>query len=139
VIVVDREFSKELTMNRRGFFRTTGGALLALPLGSVLVQACSGTSEPDGNGPAAPPITSGANAEYTSNIDDGHAHTFDIALTTFAAPADLEGQTSVDEGHRHAVSISAADLQRVESGQSVMVTTATSEGHTHVLTLVNVA
>jgi hypothetical protein len=125
-------------MNRRGFFRTTGGALLVLPLGSVLVQACTGTNEPDGSGPAAPPTTSGANAEYTSNIDDGHAHTFDIALTAFSAPTDIEGQTSVDDGHDHAVSISSADLQRVASGQTVMVTTATSEGHTHVLTLVKV-
>jgi hypothetical protein len=121
-------------MNRRGFVRTTGGALLALPL----LQACYGMSAPDGNGPAAPPITSGANAEYTSNIDDGHSHTFDIALATFSAPVDIQGQTSVDEGHSHAASISAADVQQVESGQTVTVTTATSDGHTHVLTLVKV-
>jgi hypothetical protein len=125
-------------MNRRGFFRTTGGALLVLPLGSLLVQACYGTSEPDGNGPAAPPTTSGANVEYTSNIDAGHSHTFDIALTTFSTPTDIQGQTSVDEGHSHAVSISATDVQQVESGQTMTVTTATSEGHTHVLTLVKV-
>ncbi len=125
-------------MNRRGFLRTTGGALLVVPLGGLLVQACYGMSEPDGDAPAAPPTTSGSNAEYTSNIDDGHAHTFDIALTSFAAPTDLQGQTSVDDGHSHAVSISTADLQQVESGQTVMVTTATSEGHTHVLALVKV-
>jgi hypothetical protein len=87
---------------------------------------------------AAPPTTSGSNAEYTSNIDDGHAHTFDIALTAFSAPAAIQGQTSSDEGHSHGVSISAADLQDVETGQTVTVTTATSEGHTHVLTLVKV-
>lgn len=125
-------------MNRRGFFRTTGGALLVLPIGSLLVPGCYGTSEPDAPGPAAPPRTSGANAEYTSTIDDGHSHTFDIALTAFAAPVAIRDQTSVDDGHDHAVSITAADLQQVESGQIVMVTTASSYGHTHVLALVKV-
>jgi hypothetical protein len=125
-------------MNRRGFLHTTGGALLVLPLGSVLVQACYGMSAPDGDGPAAPPTTSGSNAEYTSNIVDDHSHMFDIALTTFATPTAIQGETTFDDGHSHAVSVSAADLQQVESGQTVMVTTATSEGHTHVLALVKI-
>jgi hypothetical protein len=125
-------------MNRRGFVRMAGGAMLVLPLGSLLVQACYATSAPDGDEAADPPTTSGSNAEYTTNVEDGHSHMFDIALTAFASPADIQGQTTVDDGHSHDVVVSAADLQSVESGQTVTVTTAVSEGHTHVLTLVKV-
>ena len=81
---------------------------------------------------------SGSNAVYTSNIDGDHSHTFTIALSAFSAPADMQGQTSVDEGHMHSVAIATADLQSVQTGQTVKLTTGTSEAHTHVLTLVKV-
>jgi hypothetical protein len=129
-------------MDRRGFLRSTGMALFALPIGGLLIQACAG----DGGGggpaddtPAAPPTISGPNAEYTSATVEGHSHTFDIALTAFAAPASIQGQTSVDDGHSHAVSVTTADLQQVGAGQTVTVTTATSDGHAHVLTLVKIS
>jgi hypothetical protein len=125
-------------MNRRGFVRMAGGAMLVLPLSSLLVQACYGSSAPDGDEAAEPPTTSDSNAEYTTSIEDGHSHMFDIALTAFASPADIQGQTTIDDGHSHDVVVSAADLQSVESGQTKTVTTAVSEGHTHVLTLVKV-
>ena len=110
-----------------------------LPFGTFLVQACYGTDPSNGDTPAAPPVVSGSNAVYTSNIDGDHSHTFSIALAAFTAPADVQGQTSVDENHSHSVAISAADLQNVQTGQTVKVTTGTSESHAHVLTLVKVA
>jgi len=113
--------------------------LLVLPFGTFLVQACYGTDPPNGDTPAAPPAVTGGNAVYTSNIDGDHSHTFSIALTAFTAPADTQGQTSVDEGHAHSVAIAAADLQNVQAGQTVKVTTGNTESHTHVLTFVKVA
>ena len=110
-----------------------------LPFGTFLVQACYGTDTSNGDTPGAPPAVSGGNAVYTSNIDGGHSHTFSIALSAFTAPADTQGQTSVDEGHAHSVAIAAADLQNVQTGQTVKVTTGTSESHTHVLTFVRVS
>ena len=126
-------------MNRRNFLRAGGGALLVLPFGTFLVEACYGTDASNGDTPAAPPAVSGSNAVYTSNIDGDHSHTFSIALSAFTAPADTQGQTSVDEGHAHSVAISAAELQNVQNGQTVKVTTGSSEAHTHVLTIVKVA
>jgi hypothetical protein len=126
-------------MNRRNFLRAGGGALLVLPFGTFLVQACYGTDTSDGDVPAGPPAVSGSNAVYTSNIDGGHSHTFSISLSAFTAPAATQGQTSVDDGHAHSVAIAAADLQSVQTGQTVKVTTGTSESHTHVLTIVKVA
>jgi len=113
--------------------------VLVPPLGTFLIEACYGTDTSNGDAPAAPPAVSGSNAVYTSNVDGDHSHTFSIALAAFTAPADTQGQTSVDEGHAHSVAIAAADLQNVQAGQTVKVTTGTSESHTHVLTIVKVA
>ena len=110
-----------------------------LPIGTFLVQACYATDTSNGDAPAAPPAVSGGDAVYTSNIDGDHSHTFSIALAVFTAPADSQGQTSVDEGHAHSVAIAAAELQNVQAGQTVKLTTGTSESHTHILTLVKVA
>jgi hypothetical protein len=126
-------------MHRRHFLRRASGALLVLPFGSFLVQACYGTGASNGDAPAAPPTISGSSAVYTSNIDGGHSHTFTIALVAFTSPIDTQGQTSNDEGHTHSVAIAAADLQNVQTGQTVKVTTGNTESHTHVLTLVKVA
>jgi hypothetical protein len=126
-------------MNRRNFLRAGSGALLVLPFGTFLVEACYGTGATNGDAPAAPPTVSGSNAVYTSNIDGGHSHTFSIALAVFTAPVDTRDQTSIDEGHAHSVAIAAADLQNVQAGQTVLVTTGTSESHAHVLTIVKVS
>jgi len=126
-------------MDRRRFLRTSSGLLVAFPFGVFLVQACYGADAPAGDSPAAPPAVSGSDAIYTSSIDGDHSHTYTIALSAFATPADTRGDTSTDEGHSHTVSISAAQLQDVELGQAIKVTTGTSESHTHVLTVVKVA
>jgi hypothetical protein len=125
-------------MDRRHFLVSGSKLLLVLPIGSFLLQACYGTTATDGE-PAAPPSVSGSNAVYTSSINGDHAHTFAIALALFATPADVRGDTSVDEGHAHSIAISAADLAEVQLGQTVTVTTGTSESHTHVLSIVKLA
>jgi hypothetical protein len=127
-------------MDRRHFFRTTGKALVIMPFGSFLIQACyGGGGGSDSDTPAAPPTTSGSNAVYTSNIDGDHSHMYTIALADFATPTEQHGQTTVSEGHSHSITVAVADLQNVEAGQSVMVTTGVSEDHTHVFTFVKVA
>jgi len=126
-------------MDRRRFLRTSSGVLVAFPFGVFLVQACYGGGGSGGENPAAPPVLSGSNAVYTSSIDGDHSHTFTIALSAFTAPVDTNGDTSTTEGHAHTVAISAAQLQSVEAGQTIQVTTGTSEAHTHVVTFVKVA
>jgi len=130
--------SADRFIDRRHFFRTTGKVLVLLPFGSFLLQACYGGGS-DGDTPAAAPTSSGSNVVYTSNIDDGHSHAYTIALASFATPTEQQGETSLSDGHTHSITIAVADLQNVTAGQSVMVTTGTSEDHTHVFTLVKVA
>ena len=126
-------------MNRRNFLVAGAGSVLVLPFGTFVIEACYSADPSSGDTPAAPPAVSGSDAVYTSNIDGGHAHTFSVALAALDAPADTRGQTSTDEGHAHSVAISAAQLQNVQAGLTVKVTTGTSESHTHVLTFVKVA
>jgi hypothetical protein len=125
-------------MQRRHFLRTTGGIMLVLPFGVFAAEACYGGGS-SGDTAAAPPIVSGSNAVYTSSIDGDHSHTFSIALSELSSPSDLSGDTSVDDGHAHSVAVTAAQLQNVELGQTIQVTTGTSESHSHVFTLVKVA
>jgi len=127
--------------NRRRFLRTTGKAVLLLPLGSFILQACYGYGSGSTNDtPAEPPTTSGSGSTvlYTSSVDDGHSHMYTIALAAFGAGMELDGETTVSDDHAHSVAISVADLQNAAAGQTVMVTTGTTEDHTHVFTLVKV-
>lgn len=129
-------------MNRRDFVET----LLVLPVGVFLVHCGSSTNYSSSGGggsdaPAAPPGLNGSQAVYTSSENQGHHHTFGIDLSAFTSPpsSGVSGDTSSDLQHTHTVSVSAADLANVESGGSVMVTTSSSSGHTHVFTFVKVA
>ena len=125
-------------IDRRRFLRGAGKALVILPFGSFLLQACYGSSS-DGDTPAAPPSTSATQVVYTSSTDDGHSHRYTVPTTAFASPTDQQGDTTNDDGHVHSLSITAADLQNVQLGETVTVTTSEVEGHTHVFTLVKVA
>jgi hypothetical protein len=112
------------------------GTLVALPFGLFLVH-CSGNSD----NADAPPQKNGNQIIYTSSRVDGHIHTFALDVAAFTAPpaAGVTGSTSVGGGHTHALSITTAQLQSVNGGQSLMVTTQSASGHTHVFTFVKVA
>jgi hypothetical protein len=130
-------------MKRREFVET----LLVLPVGVFLVHCSSsnnsyGTgSSPGSDAPAAPPQVNGTQAVYASSEVDAHHHTFGIDMSAFTKPpeAGVSGDTSSEAAHTHTVSVSVSDLESVESGGTVKVTTSSSVGHTHVFTFVKVS
>jgi hypothetical protein len=126
-------------MNRQTFLET----LLILPVGVFLVRCSSSGSGASGSStdPAAPPSKSGTQDVYSSSDAQSHFHTFGVDDASFTAPpaAGVSGDTSTDELHSHTVSISSDQLQQVATGQSVMVTTSSTSGHTHVFTFVKVS
>jgi len=75
---------------------------------------------------------------YTTNVVGDHSHTFGIEATAFASPpaAGVSGSTTSAEGHMHSVTVAMADLQNVQAGQTIKITTGTGGGHTHVFTFV---
>jgi hypothetical protein len=131
-------------MDRRDFVER----LLVLPVGVFLLR-CSGNSYSsngyssgggNGNAPGAAPTVSGSEAVYTSSNVAAHTHTFGIELENFKEPPSngVSGLTSDNAQHTHTVSVSASDLANVEKGSSVIVTTSSNAGHTHVFTFVRV-
>lgn len=138
-----------MNTNRREFLRFSVGSIIALPAGMFLVQGCAGdgygseddTGTPSGDTPAAPPAMMGTQVVYTTNVYGDHSHTFGIETTAFASPSEagVSGSTSSAENHTHTVAVAMADLQYVQAGQTVKITTGTSAGHTHVLTLVKLS
>ena len=131
-------------MNRRDFVER----LLVLPVGVFLLRcSSSGTSTYSttntgggGDAPGAPARLSGSEVIYTSSNVQAHTHTFGIELEDFTEPPanGVDGETSNDQAHTHAVSVSAAELSQVESGDSLKVTTSLNSGHTHVFTFVRI-
>jgi hypothetical protein len=138
-------------MNRQAFLET----LLVLPVGVFLVHcsssgpgysSTSGTSgasgtSPTPDAPAAPPSKNGTQDIYSSSNVLSHFHTFALDDGAFTAPppAGVSGDSSSAQSHTHNVTISSDQLQQVAIGQSVMVTTSSTGGHTHVLTFVKVS
>lgn len=133
-------------VGRRAFVE----AMLFLPCGAVLVR-CGASNMPSNSDvpsgmpkhepPAAAPTVSGSQTVYTSSEDSAHFHTFAIPLDDLAAsrPEGISGETSENDGHTHAVSVSMKDLEDVQAGQSVMVTTSVDSGHAHVFTFLKAA
>lgn len=128
-----------MIIHRRQFLRLSFGTVIALPVGMFLVQGCEDeTGTPNGDTPDAPPAMVGTQVVYTTNAVGDHSHTFGIEATSFASPpmTGVTGSTSSAEGHLHSVTVTMADLQNVQAGQTVKITSGTGGGHTHVLTFV---
>jgi hypothetical protein len=124
-------------MNRQTFLET----LLILPVGVFLVRCSSSGSSTSSDAPAAPASKSGTQDVYSSSNAQSHFHTFSLDDASLMAPpaAGVSGDTSSEQAHTHSVSISSDQLQQVSTGQSVMVTTSSNSGHTHVFTFVKVS
>lgn len=124
-------------MDRRQFVET----LLVLPFGMFVLRCSSNNGSGGSDAPGAPPTVSAGDAVYTSSDVQAHTHTFGVPLPDFTAPpsSGVSGDTSNNASHTHTVSISASDLMNVEAGSSVMITTSSNSGHTHVFTFVRVS
>ena len=123
--------------------RAVLGTLVALPFGLFLVN-CGGSNSyglASGDAPAAAPSKSGGTIVYSSNDVQSHFHTFSLQVTDLDRPPaeGVSGGTSSAQGHTHTVGISMSDLQSVNVGQTVKVTTSTTSGHEHVFTFVRVS
>ena len=70
----------------------------------------------------------------TQSVSD-HTHTLTIAASTLNATSAQTFDTGVAAGHMHAVTLEPAQLTTLKGGSSVMVTSTSSVGHTHVFTI----
>ncbi len=107
-------------MQRREFLVRIGELIVILPAVKVLA-AC---------GSAAPKVPS---LSYTSTNVEGHTHSAAIADSLLSAPpaSPTELDTSNVFNHIHTVTLTQQNLQDIENGQTVNITTSSADGHTH--------
>ena len=79
----------------------------------------------------------------TSTVTLGHNHEVCVAASDLTSPP-AAGMTytttpASTDGHTHSVSLSQAQLQAIQAGQSVMVLTSSTESHTHSFAIVRMA
>ena len=110
-------------MSRRQLVVQVGSFLIFLPASGWL--GCGGSSTPGGADQTA--------LTFTSSTDAGHNHTYQIMMSELSNPpaAGINRQTSLASGHTHAVAITQAELQSIQSGQTVTKVSTTSSGHSH--------
>jgi hypothetical protein len=94
--------------------------LLLVPLAPL---ACSSSSSPAGNNCSG--------IFETSTVTNGHTHTLCVPTTDLTTPpaAGVTYTTSTDAGHSHTVTLTQAQLQSIEGGTAVTVTTSSPAPH----------
>jgi hypothetical protein len=107
-------------MKRREFLVRIGELIVIIPAASVLASC----------GSAPPKVPS---LSYTSSNVQGHTHVVAIADSLLSAPplSPPDMDTSSVFNHIHTVTLTQANLQDIENGQTVQITTSTADGHTH--------
>ncbi len=105
---------------------------MLVPVVPAVLQACS-SSPPDG------PSNSCAGTDPLSTVNEGHTHSVCVPTSDMTNPpaAGATYTSSNDGNHTHTITLSAAQLSMIASGQSVHVTSSsdvdpkTGLAHTH--------
>jgi len=123
-------------MDRKQFIKSTIGALVAIPVVSLL--SCSSDDSPV---PVAttPPVSTPpqrdciANGTLTS-IASNHGHS--LIVSAADVQSGVQKNYSFTGGtHNHNVTVSAANFTSLSNGNSVLVSSTTGDGHTHSVTI----
>jgi hypothetical protein len=114
----------ETMLTRRALLAQSTVLLLLVPVASA-VAAC-GTS-----GGSSASASSCDGIFETSTVTNAHTHTLCVPTTdlTNAPSAGVTYTTSVSDGHDHTVVLTQAQLQSIDGGQSVTVTTSSPNPH----------
>jgi len=106
-------------------------ALAGVGLGA---SACGdnggGTPNPDGGGDGG----GGCNS-VQSTIASNHNHTLTVPLADVTAAADKTYDIQGTSVHNHTVMVRAADFARLSTGGTANVTSSSTPGHSHAITI----
>jgi hypothetical protein len=108
-------------------------SLMALLGGmTITISACGGSSS--GGSPAAPTGNTGTSGDTTGAISTNHGHKATITSAALAAGTGLMLDIRGDADHPHMVELTAADISRIRSQQTVSKDSSTMVEHMHVVT-----
>ena len=125
-----RQFKKTWKrMNRRHFIIRAGKSFPVIA-GALYVVGCDSDSNDGGNN--NPPA--GMSISVTSSAASGHTHNADVPEADLNSTSSRSYSSSDSNGHQHTVTLSAAQLNSIENGASVTVTSSNISGHTHQFT-----
>jgi hypothetical protein len=106
-------------------------------LGTAVVvgaaAACGGGGGDDGSGPTKDCLVNGTTATIGSN----HGHTITVSMTDVMAAADKTYDIMGTSAHTHSVTVTAANFASLMNNPdgSVMVTSTSSNAHSHTITI----
>ena len=108
-------------MQRREFLVRLGGVVIAVPAVLELV----------GCGDDAPTTPMNTDRyDVTSSSGGGHTHRITVLCSDLTAGAAVSYTSTSSSGHVHQVSLMMTEVQMIQGGSQVTVTT-TDQGHTH--------
>lgn len=123
------------TLDRREF--TLQAALALLAGVSITVAGCGGSGSPAGSSPlnsGAQGNTGTGSVDMLGNISGNHGHAATITAAQIAAGNAITLTITGAADHPHVVQLTAADLGRLASNQSVSKDSSTTAAHHHVVT-----
>jgi hypothetical protein len=111
------------TLTRRELLSQSTVLLLLVPVASMAAGCGSNTPAT-----VTPPCNG---VQETSTVTNNHTHTLCVPTTDLTTPpaAGVTYTTSTDAGHNHTVALTQAQLQSIQSGGSVTVTSSAPLAH----------
>lgn len=106
-------------MNRREFLLVAGGAAATLSLTGLLAGCGSSTTD-----------TTNEDFVVTSSPDI-HTHNITVKEADMAASAQVVYQSSITASHGHTVTITPAQINDINGGKDVNITSSVHFGHSH--------
>lgn len=119
-------------MNRNVFLKKLGGALVALPIISLI-----GCSSDDDVTPTPPAVSTGnCNNGATGAIGTNHGHSLAVSAADVQAGVQKTYTIQGTSGHDHNITLSVANFTTLSTGTSVSVNSTAGGGHTHSVNVV---
>lgn len=123
------------TMTRRDFVTKVGPMMVGVPV-ILQVTACGGgdSSSGAGSNTSTPTNTTSSTGSTTTSFtgsatDGSHPHSFTVQCSDLAG-GQSKTYTATGSGHTHPVTLSAAQLNTVNNGGTVTLSTSDSHRHT---------
>jgi hypothetical protein len=128
---------KELTLRigRREFSRQAVVAILSAA--TITIVDCGGGSDSPAPSPSPPPGGGGGGGgggDVAGVISGNHGHTAVVTAAQITAANSVSLDITGTATHPHTVSLSAAEVGMIGSGQTVSKGSSSDDGHTHNVT-----
>lgn len=100
----------------------------------LLFPGCGGGSDYGGSPAPAPTPAPAACGATGAAISGNHGHVLTVPRADLDSATDMNYSIAGTAGHDHTFTLTVAQLQALKAGQTVTVTTGTTNAHSHQVT-----